>query len=1506
MKHFLYSFLATLLVAISIPISANAEVGNWYATTKLDFDNSGQKQRYTLGINVNGAQKLITSVNQCDKYAWKLLYGQIGYDPMNQNTDVAVVFDLEEDPSTKSLTDISQKRFRLITEKDGIKCQLSEAYHNSSNNVVAIEKIDDSNPEYRISLMKDAGGIYRVCYTAKSGATNALAINSADSFPVIYTKAPNSTSYIKYVSLYKHYEIDDSNIDRKIGSYASTMGYGYGIVRSHGTTTQANNKFYFSCPPDGSSTTTTIHFETFDGPYASSVKNIYSYSYSKGSTTSSMTYTDSSDKQVKSLKFTYDKTCIGKTATLSIKRSGYEKSATEYVSSKSQEITIEFVSQDQLYWTYKGAKSTGAANTFNATYTRATDAANPTFKLVTSLMGAVRMEANMRDVPTGLALLGDGFTFSNNYTWTFKTADDRVSFSEAAYSEFMNVFGSFPALDLYVAPYKPSYAPINAAMAYTDTYYYSPVDKIYQPSDGTEMYLRMLLVPQFTTYANKEAAVKALGSEPRTGVNDTWLSNEWYTSRNLKGFIPQTKYPDKYQIPVKPAALAVEDWNGAKSTIKITSGHYKLSMIPSEQASSRQYGILPTDPVDVYYFPSFKDLKIGLFERDATTGNAEWKYYPVALDGTVTGPNGSTTHGIDAYKHLTVLPNADYCDVYYKLGGGTNASDVNARSTTNGTIPAGYTKLEPGKYIDLSSATQFSVILSKNGAISPRPFYITVSKTGPEIQSGFSGNEIGNWLPIKQFLPDNPNYKVRYSLIGTGGSPGDTNIGYIQKGSQFNSYAFWLQADLIGGYMGNTYDALAFDLEEDPSTISLPQTDKKYRMTTIINGVKHEITERPDYIAKRLCIDKCNDANPQYRLSFKESGNNRLQAYFTWNDETTTAIEMKASNGVTYLDAAGNNYYQKYVYLAKHHEFVEQEVDIPFSNSYYATTPDLTILSDSYPGSIAQSNGKIFMLCRDTSESVTQQLCFNLKGGYGNSDYSVSMPASGSASMSGATYNSSTSNSVRIYQFTYNNSSIGKTSEFTITRYVQPIGGNEALKAESRKCTIEFISSDKVYITCNGKKIEPTDKITYNTDAIMKPATDVAGVKRGGTLHYFSGTALKEDGMCFANTSQWSVSDEAGKVINMSFVAYNYFQNIFGDMTLRFNLIPNKPELSLSENTMAHHSQDFSIEISQGAFSPGTSTNMYARVLLIPQFDAFASADEAAAGLGDAPNPGIVDSWLDHTWYSGKNLKGYLPEMTWDDANKKYICQINPANMTYIDWSGKKTTGHRLVSGHYKVQIVPSESSGYRQYGIVPSEPVDLYITPSAKDMTMSLCVRDAVGGPFYWKDYPMTNEDLSFEGPKGDDNGEAAYRHARLIPNSDYCELWVESSRHRPAYEDGKIPGQRSAGTVSRKAVAKAAPVNGSLSGFTKVEPDDYVDLSGTTSAQIRLVKNGVTSAPQTILVSKSGDSIITGIESVTADDEAAEAEYFTTSGIRVSEPLQPGIYIERRAGRSRKITIR
>ncbi len=93
---------------------------------------------------------------------------------------------------------------------------------------------------------------------------------------------------------------------------------------------------------------------------------------------------------------------------------------------------------------------------------------------------------------------------------------------------------------------------------------------------------------------------------------------------------------------------------------------------------------------------------------------------------------------------------------------------------------------------------------------------------------------------------------------------------------------------------------------------------------------------------------------------------------------------------------------------------------------------------------------------------------------------------------------------------------------------------------------------------------------------------------------------------------------------------------------------------------------------------------------------------------------------------------------------------------------------------------------------------------------------------------------------------------------------------------------------------------------GYTKLEPGDYLDLSNSNNFNVLLAKNGaVNPSPMAVSLSKNGDEIITGIEAVAVETADGSAEYFTTSGVKIDYPSQPGVYIERRAGKTRKIAL-
>lgn len=82
---------------------------------------------------------------------------------------------------------------------------------------------------------------------------------------------------------------------------------------------------------------------------------------------------------------------------------------------------------------------------------------------------------------------------------------------------------------------------------------------------------------------------------------------------------------------------------------------------------------------------------------------------------------------------------------------------------------------------------------------------------------------------------------------------------------------------------------------------------------------------------------------------------------------------------------------------------------------------------------------------------------------------------------------------------------------------------------------------------------------------------------------------------------------------------------------------------------------------------------------------------------------------------------------------------------------------------------------------------------------------------------------------------------------------------------------------------------------------PDTYVaDANHTAGTPAYFVVDASGSSTAT------GDNVQTGIDGIEATPEA-EAEYYTLHGIRVSKAdLTPGVYIERRGGKARKIMVR
>ncbi len=520
---------------------------------------------------------------------------------------------------------------------------------------------------------------------------------------------------------------------------------------------------------------------------------------------------------------------------------------------------------------------------------------------------------------------------------------------------------------------------------------------------------------------------------------------------------------------------------------------------------------------------------------------------------------------------------------------------------------------------------------------------------------------------------------------------------------------------------------------------------------------------------------------------------------------------------------------------------------------------------------------------------------------------------------------------------------IGKTFNFTWSRsmFDPDFSLTEAMVPGSTTLKIKIVPNpmqwsfnnqtiDNGDITVNytpGENDANTFKVNYDPSVISAAKAAPLRPKNYGDYDALpEGFIRNDDGsISIANSPVWNFTSEAdSKTVTLTCdtPAEDLPLNVFGNSPdLTVTVKPHKPVLEVEENAIPHKNGGwgdvYRITVEKGAFEPGTDSDHFARILIVPQFDTFDNAAAATAFYGSAPRTDVADSWLSPKWYQENGHEGFLPIMQWDEATGTYFCEIDPNDMTYEGWDGRYSYGNKLVSGHYKAYLVPSENPDHRQYGILSSEPADLYIHPTLHDMKLHLYQRDTKGGEAYWKDYDIENDFFTFAGPKATDEGETAYRHARLTPNSDYCEIWVESGRHRPAYPEGQIPGHKTETKAAKPSMRTAA--DNSLDGYTLVEPEDYLDLTQPadeedngstdkfTSASIKLVKNGAISPAQSFYISKSGDSIITGIEAVVSDSasESGESEYFTPAGIKVSSPATPGIYIERRSGITRRIAV-
>ncbi len=90
-------------------------------------------------------------------------------------------------------------------------------------------------------------------------------------------------------------------------------------------------------------------------------------------------------------------------------------------------------------------------------------------------------------------------------------------------------------------------------------------------------------------------------------------------------------------------------------------------------------------------------------------------------------------------------------------------------------------------------------------------------------------------------------------------------------------------------------------------------------------------------------------------------------------------------------------------------------------------------------------------------------------------------------------------------------------------------------------------------------------------------------------------------------------------------------------------------------------------------------------------------------------------------------------------------------------------------------------------------------------------------------------------------------------------------------------------------------------------------VNYNVATRAYVPVLPSGFTAEqmePSYIVAHKDADGnidepIVTGIESVGSDSSAEEVQYFNLQGVSVAFPAEPGIYIELRGGKARKVAI-
>lgn len=408
-------------------------------------------------------------------------------------------------------------------------------------------------------------------------------------------------------------------------------------------------------------------------------------------------------------------------------------------------------------------------------------------------------------------------------------------------------------------------------------------------------------------------------------------------------------------------------------------------------------------------------------------------------------------------------------------------------------------------------------------------------------------------------------------------------------------------------------------------------------------------------------------------------------------------------------------------------------------------------------------------------------------------------------------------------------------------------------------------------------------------------------------------TKLDNGNYKFENSPVWNFSSGNPYIdIPLQRNIVGYYAGYYGKTTIvgqtkaaTLRVKPYQPQLTLEKNQIQQNGGDewtpnetLTVSIPQGMFEAGDNDSQYARILLTPMFDTFDNADAAAEYYGTPVRPGVKDTWLDHSWFKNKNLSGFLPSVEWNADTKCYDCLISPTEMTYVDWEGNISKGHSLVSGYYSLRVIPSLTNGHEQYGVIPSDPVDLYIYPPLEGLNLSLCVRDTPTGEPYWKDYPFYLYDMvpCVEGPDdSSDHGKTAYAHARITSNAcDFPDIW---------YQTGRFYAPAKPNVHNSEAKINAA----TPTGYKKLEQGEYINISNGEDLGIMIGKNGaVNPEPAKVKVYKYYGSIITGIEEVLTDDSTTQAEYYTPAGIHVADPKEPGIYIKFKGGKSRKVVLR